>query len=237
MRIFNTIILGTITLISQGQQSNYNDWFEFNLKGKPKKIKDISIYSLSDTTFLNLPCELKSCSVIDEFQFDSLGFIVRKRDKQYNFSLFTKWIDYSVSKAINYKDSIIAIYNLSGENIEIKRFYDQDGFLIKEIFDKTDTSLFSRDLSHRIKTSYVHFYGTDFNIITIKNLEYNINGDIQQEKRSEKYSTINCEECQSSTKEYVYEYKYIYDPFKNWILKICFVNDKISMITQREIIY
>jgi len=237
MKALTNLFFGIITLVCQGQQCNYSDWFEFNLKGEPKNIKDISIYSLFDTTFFNLSCDLKSCSVINEFQFDSLGFIVKKRDKQYSYSCFTKWIDYCNYEAKNYKDSIIGIYNLGGENIEIKRFYDKTGYLIKEIFAKSDTSIFSRDSNHRIIGSYVHLYGTDFDIVTIKNIEYNLNGDIQKEKVTEDYSTINCEDCESSRKENEFEYKYIYDSYSNWIVKIRCENNVISMITQREITY
>ena len=237
MKKIITMVFVTFTVLCHGQQNSYNDWFDFNLQGQPKSTKEITIFSLVDTLFFNETQNLKRSSTIEEYQFDSIGNIVKKRSKWYLSPPSDNWIDYSYKDVSNYKDSLITFYNFCGVKIESKKYFDNYGYLAKEIYNKCDTSVFSRDSYHRIKTSYMHFYGTDSESIIMTDNEYNLNGDICKENKYVKNFGLSYEESGPSIHENVYDYKYFYDSKNNWIIKVTFENNNISSITQREIKY
>ena len=238
MRTLITIFFLTITSICIGQPKNHADLFDFNLKGEPKSIKEISIFSLSDTSFFNYPYDLSKTSMIDEYQFDSVGNIVKERHKWFLSPPLDRWIDYSQKEAFDYKDSVVTIYTFPGETSQIRRYYDEQGYLIKKISNfNRDTTTYLRDSNHRIKSSYEYYCGIDTEEIIEKQNEYYSNGDIQKEKRYIKSFGASYQECGPSIQNTVSEFKYIYDSRNNWIIKITYENDEISLITQREIKY
>jgi len=220
------------------QISPYNDSFDFNLKGNPKSIKEVSLFSMTDSILFNLHNDFTMLSSINEYKFDTSGNIIKEYSK-WVFSPSGSWRDYSQKETFNYKDSVITLYHDKySDKYEVRRYYDEQGYLIRKISTSSpDTIIYKRNLDHRIYQSYEHYIGTDSQQITTLSNEYNSNGDVQKQKRCDKRFGIMYIDSGPSIHETIYEYKYIYDSANNWIMKISFINDSISEITQRKINY
>jgi hypothetical protein len=243
MKTLLTIFIGIMTILCQGQNNSYNDWFDMNLKEKPKLVKEISIFPLDDFSNPELKIYLNSTInqmlFIDEFHFDSLGLILKEFHKDI-LDTIGHWIDYKTEKkVIQYKDSIILIgfFPNGQEAWKEKRYLEKNEFLSSRIrdFPNIDTTLFERDKNNRVIKSYYHLIGTDSQAIILIDNKFDDNGDLILQKSLEKRFGIMYRT--PSINETVTAFSYIYDSFNNWIFKISMRDNKINMITQREIKY
>lgn len=238
------------------QVNPQNDWFDMNLKGKPKKITNISTDSLSYFANKNhKKLKKERFSDIEEYFFDNKGFISKEC---YKYSGLSNIIcnDYAILKRKIDKDSIIFYNCLKNGGIEKKFKYilDGKGFLKSKIYYSYaggDSIQFTRDDKNRIIKSYNASHGVDSSFKEIKEFQYNDNNDVAFEKE-EKESFIgiffveedeNGKEVASDYKpdiyknEYKTSYKYTYDKHNNWICKIALRDGKIKSVTYREIKY
>jgi len=231
-----------MTALCQGQKNSYNDWFDMNLKGNPKSVKEISIFPLDDFTNPKLNIYLNSTVnqmlFIDEFYFDSLGIISKEFHKDI-LDTIGRWIDYKTKKIIQYKDSIIVIgfFPNGQEAWREKRYLEKNEFLRSKIHDfpNIDTTMLERDKNNRVVKSHYHLIGTDSETLIIIDNEFNEKGDIILQKSFNKRFGIMYDT--PSVSETVTTFSYIYDSFNNWICKISMRDNNINMITQREIKY
>ena len=135
--IFSTFFV-IFSVFCLGQKNSYNDWFDKNLKGKPKTITEVSIFPLTDFTNSSLKLYLDSkvnqMLFIDEFHFDSLGLISKEFHKGI-FDTVGLWTDYKTIKTTHFKDSIIMIGHFPNgqESWKEKRYLDKNGFLLCKI--------------------------------------------------------------------------------------------------------
>ncbi|OFX34737.1 MAG: hypothetical protein A2X08_00980 [Bacteroidetes bacterium GWA2_32_17] len=238
------IIFIISTVLCYGQTNKYNDWFDFNLKGSPKIIKEVSVFSLTD--FLNpvlvsfLNSSVKSLFFIDEYYFDSLGVITTEFHKSISDTT-SKWQVNRKKTIINYKDSIIKISYIPNckdlvESCREKKKLVENEFVYCKITDcSIDTVIYERDKNNMIIKIYDHFIGTDFQIISVIENELNENGDIKLQKRISKNWGVMSDK--PSIRKTITTYKYIYDSYNNWILKLSIIDKEINMVTQREIKY
>ena len=243
MKKLFTLFLLVISILCQGQINSYNDLFDLNLKGKPKSIKEISIFPLNDftnprnTVFLN--STVNEMLTINEYHFDSTGLI----SKEYHKNLFDtigRWTDSKTRKMTHYKDSIIVVglFPNGQEAWKEKRYLDKSKFSNCKIYDfpHVDTLKIERDKNNRIIKSYNHNIGPDSQTIVKLTNKYNSNGDILTQISYIKHFGLMYGNS-PSIREIVTEFKYVYDNKNNWITRTAINDNKISDITQREILY
>ncbi len=243
MKKLFTLLLLVISVLCQGQINHYNDLFDLNLKEKPKSIKVISIFPLNDFTNprnkIYLNSTVNEMLTIDEFHFDSKGLI----SKEYHKSIIDtsgRWINSKTKKMIDYKDSIIVVglFQNGQEAWKEKRYLNKSEFLICKIYDfpNIDTLKIERDKNNRIIKSYRHNIGPDSQTIVKLTNKYNSNGDILIQISYIKHFGFVYGNS-PSIREEVTDFKYIYDNKNNWIIRTAINDNKISEITQREILY
>jgi hypothetical protein len=238
------------------QVNPQDDWFDMNLKGKPKKVTNIYTDSLSYFTNNNhKKLKKKPFSVIGEYFFDNKGFIIKECDNYFGYSKI-KCYDYRTLKRKVDKDTILFYSSLKNGGIEKKFKYilDDKGFLKSKIYYSYtggDTIQFTRDDKNRIIKSYNVSHGVDSSFKKTNEFQYNDNNDVAFEKeQSENNFGIlffeedeNGKEVASDYKpsinknEYKTSYKYTYDKHNNWICKIVLRDGKIKYVIYREIKY
>jgi hypothetical protein len=242
MKALITSLILLIPLISYGQKNNYSDWFDFNLKAKPKSTKEITLLALPTyfkPDFLEyLNNSLKLNAFVDEYYFDTLGLISKEFHKA-PVDTMGQWTDYSKMKVIQYKDSIILInyYSDNSEAWREKRFLDKDGYMRCKIVDSAcpDTVMFKRDSNNRIIKKFRSWYCIDYGQKVNTEYALNENGDISLERQindsisSDNYGPLNNKD--------LLRYEYIYDTNFNWVIKVTYQDNEIILITQREIKY
>ncbi len=238
MKHLLTIIFVITNLMCFGQ-NKYNDWFDLNLKGKPKSVKEVSLTSLTDFVTRELNASLNSNLLIEEYYFDTIGLISKKFSKSYNGTT-GYWLDYSKIDILNFQDSIILIDSVSNRHIEWRerKYLDKNGFLkrrFSEIPMFPETIIYQRDEFNRIIQVDSKSYHIDAGV-KIKTInELNANGDIVSEKSHIERSFAHSDK--SSIEDKITTYQYVYDTKNNWIIRISITDDSISKITQREIKY
>ena len=235
-----TILFAILTVLCFGQENKYNDWFDLNLKGKPKSIKEIKVLSLTLTTskdqesYLDLPFNLML--IIDEFYFDTSGILSKEYHKDH-LNKVGRWTNYKIEKISQNGDSIIL--SCFESNIKMKWReeiqLDSNNFIRSKIVEY-DTIRYERDYLNRITKSKRFLVGVDFPRKIEDEYEYNENGDIKSEKRVIEYLVLNTPE-KPSISETTTIFSYTYDSHKNWIVKISMSDNEVSYITQREIKY
>ena len=237
MRQLFTILLMITNFVSFGQ-NKYTDWFDLGLKGKPISLKEIEIFSLSNFLEPNMAfyynSTVKSSVFIKEYYFDKIGLVSKLYEKNI-IDTIGHWFDFSNAKIEQYKDSII-ITEKEGWWKE-KRFLDKNEFLKTKIIGPLgyDTVVYERDSNDRIIKEYRHFNSVDFGKIIKTNYELNDRGDIVLERKLIKSFSVYYDE--PSIENNITNYQYFYDTKSNWILRIRIVDNKVSTITQRTILY
>lgn len=234
------------------QVNPQDDWFDMNLKGKPKRVTNIYTDSLSYFTNKNhKKLKKERFSAIEEYFFDNKGFISKEC---YKYSGLSKIIcnDYAILKRKIDKDSIIFYNCLKNGGIEkkFKHILDGKGFLKSKIVGG-DSIQFTRDDKNRILKSYTVLHTPDSYFKYRKEFQYDDNNDVAFEKE-EKESFIgiffveedeNGKEVASDYKpdinknQYKTSYKYTYDKHNNWICKIALRDGKMERVIYREIKY
>ena len=233
MRTLLTILFLTVISSFSGQVNKYNDWFDFNLKGKPKQVTEVTIFSLTDNTSKELfDNSVNKVTTKDVYCFDSLGIIEKEFHKSILY-LTGRWI---INKYSSNNDSIIEVSH-GYHGYFTKKYLDHNKYLMSEIGEQ-DTTKFIRDLNHRVIKKTIRGYYTDSGVNDTTLYEYNENGDVIIENEYQKHSFASFQsESPDTTIHYTYHYRYVYDAKINWIVKVCIANDSISTITQREIVY
>ena len=238
MKHLLTIIFVITNLVCFGQ-NKYNDWFDLNLKGKPKSVKEVSLTSLTDFLTFELNASLNSNLDIDEYYFDTLGLISKKFSKDC-YETTGYWLDYSKIDILNFQDSIILIDSVSDRHEEWRerKYLGKNQFLkrrVSEIPMCPKTIIYQRDKFNRITQVYSESYYI-YAGLKIKTIyELNANGDIVSEKSHIERSFAPSDK--SSSEDEITTYQYVYDTKNNWIIRISITDDTISKITQREIKY
>jgi hypothetical protein len=217
-------------------QNKYNDWFDLNLKGKPKSVKEVSLTSFTDFLTRELNASLHSNLEIDEYYFDTLGLISKKFSKDY-YETNGYWLDYSKIDILNFQDSIILIDSVSDrhEDWRERKYLDKNQFLkrrVSEIPMFPQTFIYQRDEFNRIIEVDRDSYHIDSGVKIKTIYELNANGDIVCEKNH-----IEWFYKKSSFEDKITTYQYVYDTKNNWIIRISITDNGISKITQREIKY
>lgn len=241
-KILIAISLMSIPLLNYGQKNNYNDWFDLNLKAKPRSTREITLLAL--TTYFKpdfsayLNNSLKQNVFVDEYYFDTLGLISKEFHK-YSLDTMGRWTDYSEMKLLQYKDSIILTkyYSDGVQAFREKRFLDNNGYIRCKIVDSDcpDTVIFKRDSNNRIVKKYTHWFCIDYG--REDNTEYRLNDNadvILERSLNESIANDNEEPLNNITST---RYEYVYDTNLNWVVKVAFQNNEILSITQREIKY
>lgn len=242
MKALITLLILSISLISYSQKNNYNDWFDFNLKAKPRSTKEITLLAL--TTYFKpdfseyLNNSLKLNAFVDEYYFDTLGLISKEFHKT-PADTVGQWTDYSKMKLILYNDSIILInyYSDRSETWREKRFLDINGYMRCKIVDSAcpDTVVFKRDSNNRIIKKFRNWYCIDYGQKVNTEYELNENGDISLERVLN--DSISCDNYGPSRNKDLLRYEYLYDTNLNWVIKLTYQDNEIILITQREIKY
>lgn len=232
----------TISFVCNGQNNTYSNWFDLNLKGTPKSIKEIELLSLTEyfkpefSVYLNN--SLKWNSLVNQYYFDTLGVISKEFHKSV-LDTTGRWTDYSKMKTLQYEDSIVLInYDSDGDEAwRERRFLDKNKFIRCKIIDSfcPDTVIFERDSNNRIIKEYRSFYCIDYGQKINTVYELNDNGDVKFEKAFIHSIVFDCKEpCNNKS---MIRYEYIYDAKLNWIIKVTFMNNEVLSVTQREIQY
>lgn len=238
----STILFLLTFLLASGQSKRYSDIFDFNLKGNPKSIKEISSFRFDD--YLNPEYSslfekgINSLFSIDEYHFDSLGML-NKKYKREILDTSGYWVDYSSRRMSQYNDTIIILdYFESGSlNWKEKKILNDKGFLKKKIveFPVVDTVIYKRDDANRIIECYSHSIGIDSQVIKIKNIQYNEKDCIKKEEEYIKCFGAMYDE--PSIRTHTTDYQYSYDLNGNWIVRSTIQNNEITILTQRIICY
>jgi hypothetical protein len=256
MRDLFVIFFFSFSIGLAAQVNPQNDWFDMNLKGKPKKITNISTDSLSYFANKNhKKLKKERFSDIEEYFFDNKGFIIKKCDNYFGPSKI-KCYDYSALKRKDDKDTILFYNSLKNGGIEkkFKHILDDKGFLKSKIYYSDiggDSIQFTRDDKNRIIKSYNASHGVDSSFKEIKEFQYNDNNDVvfEKEQSENNFGTLFFEEDENGKEvvsdykpyinknEYKTSYKYTYDKHNNWICKIALRDGKIKHVTYREIKY
>jgi len=228
------ILLFFIIVSCDSHHKIYNDWFDLNLKANPRKISEITIFSLIDSIFPQINQTLRDYSLVHEYYFNEEGTLSKEfqNDSQTSNG---NWIEYT--GYINYQDSIIVNGHYTGSgsgSFREIRLLNRDRFVIRKTI-LSDTIFYQRNLKNKVQIKHEHFIGIDSPMDRITEFKYNDNGDIESETINQTNYSFNGEKSQPF--ETINRYKYIYDSNDNWIIRIEIVNSEISSITQREITY
>jgi hypothetical protein len=228
------LVLILFTAVSCNNQIKlYNDWFDMNLSGNPKCVKEMTILSLIDSAFPQIDSLPNDFTIKHEYYFDSNGILIKEFQNIWP-NPKGDWIEYR--EYVNYKDSVIvkgySTFGNSGSFME-KRLLDKNGYMIIKT-NLRDTIQYLRNSNNKIERKIEHLIGIDSPMDRKTEFKYNDHGDIEFENISEIA-------CLFGGKLNKYEdnnrYKYIYDDTGNWIIQICLTDSKINSITQRAIIY
>jgi hypothetical protein len=235
-----TILFAILTISCFGQENRYNDWFDLNLKGKPKSIKEITVLSLTLTTsvgqeeYLDLP--FNQMLIIGEFYFNPSGILIKEYHKDH-FDNAGKWTNYKIERFSQKGDSIVLSCFESNSKMkwQEERQLDSNNFIRCRVVEY-DTIRYERDYLNRIIKSRRFLIGIDFPRKIEVEYEYNENGDIKSTKEVIAYLALNTPE-KPSIRETTTFFSYTYDFHKNWIVKVSMSDNEVSTITQREIKY
>lgn len=240
MKTLLFLYFALLSMFCLGQKNRYNDWFDMNLKGKPKSVKETTIFSLNFMTGQDSEelsgTPLSMALIVDEFYFDSLGLISKQYHKNFLQSN-GQWTYYRTEDYTRYQDSIILpCFNQKGQELwREKRYLDKNEFLSRKLIDY-DTTIYRRDSFNRIQTSHAYSVNIDNPILTDIENEYDTTHDVRIEKRRDE-NLIFRNKAAPSVEESISTYDYVYDSQHNWILKVCRGGGEISTITEREIKY
>jgi hypothetical protein len=236
MKILFPIFCILLSSSIQAQMSGCNDWFDMNLKNRPKIVKELSLVSFDffidpkSSWYQN--SSVKQMISIDEYHFDSLGFISKEFHKGISDTI-GDWIEYK--EYVKYNDSIVIKgYSTVGNHgsFKEKRLIDKNGYLIGKII-LMDTIQYLRNSKKKIERRYEHLIGIDSPEEKETKFEYNDNGDIIKEISNEEILLPS--DPKSAKSKTVTVYQYIYDSNCNWVIRLKIVDNEIVSITQREV--
>lgn len=232
-----------ISSLSFSQIGINDDYFDLNLKNKPKKVISISNFSFHDY-FQDEYRYLLEYTLISQIQlhhmyFDSLGRISKEffSDVMHPCG---RWEIQNYNLTQYYNDSIVRFEKLPNGTMILKekRYLNKLGHSSEIIINNQllkDTLTFVRGDDNRIKESYRKSYGIDTDQIIKTLYTRNEIGDIVVEQSFEERDGALWKE--PEILETITTYKYVYDDYNNWIIRITFENGEIQLITSRQIEY
>jgi len=218
-----------------------NDWFEMNLKNKPKKIVEIETFSLmemySKDNKMSLDSSLSIWTAKREISFNKKGRISemsqRERGEKTETTYFYK-----------YQKKNKTMYAVEVSEKSAERALTWDEFIVRNPgtcssmcivnYPVIDTTYFERDLQNRVIEKKKLLYGAGSKSVIKYSYELNDNGDKIVEIVSRK---LQFEDGTLSQSTDTMNYDYIYDFANNWIVRIQKENNNIILITQRTINY
>ena len=239
MKTCLTILIFLILTNSYGQE-RYYDRFDMNLKGKTTYVKEVSVFSLADLTspeYDFLDSSLYSLLRINEYYFDSAGWIKREIHHDFTGDSDTATDTLLKHETRFYKDSVVTQSYLRGKQLvftEVK-LLDSEGYLerIKIQGVMGGSIIYKRNANHQIVTILEDLQGIDTRTKKKTTLLRNGKSDVILEKSElELFYALDDNIDKIVTLE---KYRYIYNSDKNWIVKTTFVNDTLTLITQRII--
>lgn len=230
-----------VTVFSCKRKTLCNDWFDMNLKNKPKSIVEIETFSLmemySKDKEMSLDSSLSIWTAKYGISFNRKGRIIEKTVKErgeksettflykYHKKNKTKYVievsEKSAERALTWEESIVR----NPETCATMRIVN---------YPVIDTTYFERDEDNRVIEKKRYLYGADSKSVIKHFYKLNTNGDKVIEIVSRKFEF---EDGMVSESIDTLNYDYIYDFANNWIVRIQKEMDKIILITQRTIEY
>lgn len=239
-RLF-VLLLVFVSVISCKKKQVCNDWFDMNLKNKPKKVVEIETFSLmemySKDKKISLDSSLRIWTAKKEISFNRKGRISEKSIRERGELHETTYI-YKYQKRNKDRYAIEVSEKSSERALKWKEFVVRNPNSCSSMrivnYPVIDTTYYERDLSNRVVEQRKLLYGLGSKSV-IRNLyELNDNGDKIVEIVSSK---LEFEDGTISQSEDTLSYDYIYDFADNWIVRIQKQKENIILITQRTIEY
>lgn len=212
-----------------------------NLKNKPKKIIEVETFSLmemySKDNKMSLDSSLRIWIAKYEISFNRKGRISQKSVKERGERAETTYM-------YKYQKKNKTMYEVEVSEKSSERALTWDEFIVRNPgtcssmrivnYPVIDTTYFERDMSNRVVEKRKLLYGAGSKSVIKHSYELNDNGDKKVEIVSR---VLKFEDGTVSNSKDTMSYDYIYDFANNWIVRIQKERDKITLITQRTIMY
>ena len=235
------LLLVAASIFSCKSKPVCNDWFELNLKNKPKSIVEVEMFSLmemySKDKKMSLDSSLSIWTSKQEISFNKKGRINEKTVRERGEKAETTYL-YKYEKKNKIKYVVEVTENSADRALQWEEFIVRDPKTCSSMrivnYPVIDTTYFKRDDSNREVEEMKLLYGAGSKSVVRHSYELNDNGDKIVEIVSKK---LEFEDGTVSQSVDTMSFDYIYDFANNWIVRIQKEKDKIILITQRTIVY